>query len=282
MLKFALFEIPDADSTAEERARRSGGRHRARSATRRSASLYDEINALSRAARRGALHRPAGAELATTDVIPVPLRGISLAEHGPHLRRQARAGRPDLPTALGRRRADRRRRAKGTPGSTAGSHFTRVLTILQRVPDRARARPGLRPGAAGHRPPGPARIADRAPAAVSELFDDAYGTLLLVLMRFFAHSDERTAELTGLQRAAFFPMMTTAIRPLGELLTLLPTGPIRRADRRPGVPLHAQHHAAAASPRRRWTVIQGELDAPPDHRGPLRGQRLSGGGPRRG
>jgi len=80
-------------------------------------------------------------------------------------------------------------------------------------------------------------------------------------MRFFAHSDERTAELTGLQRAAFFPMMTTVIRPLGELLTLLPTGsdppgstagPAFRFTR--NITLLPHREAA-------WTVIQGELDA---------------------
>ena len=38
---------------------------------------------------------------------------------------------------------------------------------------------------------------------------------LMLLMRFFAHSDETAPELAALQQAVFFPMMTTVIRPLG-------------------------------------------------------------------
>jgi hypothetical protein len=76
-------------------------------------------------------------------------------------------------------------------------------------------------------------------------------------MRFFAHSDESSADLTGLQRAAFFPMMTTVIRPLAEVLTLLPTGsggtagPAFRLDR--NITLNPHRDPA-------WLIIQGELD----------------------
>jgi hypothetical protein len=60
---------------------------------------------------------------------------------------------------------------------------------------------------------------------VSVFFDDAYAAVLLLLMRFFAHADETPAQLAALQGTAFFPLMTTAIRPLGEILTLLPAHP---------------------------------------------------------
>ena len=161
------------------------------------------------------------------------------------------------------------------------SHFTRVLTILQEFRTERERDPAFDPARPVTAHPDPHAIADRRTRRVSELFDEAYATLLLLLMRFFAHSDERTAELTGLQRAAFFPMMTTVIRPLGELLTLLPTGsdppgstagPAFRFTR--NITLLPHREAA-------WTVIQGELDAlSRGRRGPLRGRRLSGGGAR--
>ena len=136
-----------------------------------------------------------------------------------------------------------------------------MLTILQEFRTERERDPAFDPARPVTAHPDPHAIADRRTRRVSELFDEAYGTLLLLLMRFFAHSDERTAELTGLQRAAFFPMMTTVIRPLGELLTLLPTGsdppgstagPAFRFTR--NITLLPHREAA-------WTVIQGELDA---------------------
>ena len=53
-----------------------------------------------------------------------------------------------------------------------------------------------------------------------ELFDLAYETLILLLIRFFAHSHERPEEVNTLQATAFFPMMTAVIRPLAEIITL--------------------------------------------------------------
>ena len=55
-----------------------------------------------------------------------------------------------------------------------------------------------------------------------ELFDACYETLIVALMRYFAHTDENEADLIALQQASFFPMMTTVIRPLAECLTVLP------------------------------------------------------------
>lgn len=56
---------------------------------------------------------------------------------------------------------------------------------------------------------------------VADLFNVAYDTMLLMLLRFFSHTEETEAELEHLSRASL-RLMTTVIRPLGEVLTKLP------------------------------------------------------------
>jgi CDGSH-type Zn-finger protein len=56
---------------------------------------------------------------------------------------------------------------------------------------------------------------------VADLFNVAYDTMLLILLRFFAHTEETEAELEHLSRVTL-RLMTTVIRPLGEALTKLP------------------------------------------------------------
>ncbi|HEY2468154.1 MAG TPA: ferritin-like domain-containing protein [Terracidiphilus sp.] len=56
---------------------------------------------------------------------------------------------------------------------------------------------------------------------VADLFNVAYETMLLMLLRFFAHTDESESELEHLSRATL-RTMTTVLRPLGESLTKMP------------------------------------------------------------
>jgi hypothetical protein len=254
LVRFALFEIPDKLTPAEQAALGEGieaGRYQT------IGRLYDEIAQLFGQLGEELFVGPPGAELATTDVIPVPLRGISLPN-------TARIYDVELVPVTGLTSAQAViqqivTEGEGSPSSTAQSHFTRVLTVLEEFRAERRRDPGFEPARPVTAHPDPHQIHDRRTRRVSELFDEAYAALLLLLMRFFAHSDERTAELTGLQRAAFFPMMTTVIRPLAELLTLLPTGsgdatagPAFRFTR--NITLLPHREAA-------WSVIQLELDA---------------------
>jgi CDGSH-type Zn-finger protein len=66
-------------------------------------------------------------------------------------------------------------------------------------------------------------ILDPVTHQVADLFNVAYETMLLMLLRFFAHTEESEAELERLSRATL-RIMTTVIRPLGEALTKLPVG----------------------------------------------------------
>jgi hypothetical protein len=66
-------------------------------------------------------------------------------------------------------------------------------------------------------------IQDRYTAAVSDLFNACYATMLQLLYHFFHHTEETDAELSMLGETAVL-MMRQVIRPLGELLTRLPVG----------------------------------------------------------
>ncbi len=66
-------------------------------------------------------------------------------------------------------------------------------------------------------------IADPVTHEVAEVFNMAYDTMLLVLLRFFAHTEEDEAERALLARAAL-RAMAIVLRPLGEALTKLPMG----------------------------------------------------------
>lgn len=58
---------------------------------------------------------------------------------------------------------------------------------------------------------------------VADLYNVAYDTMLLMLLRFFAHTDETERELEVLSRGTI-RMMASALRPLGEALTKMPAG----------------------------------------------------------
>ncbi|HTV53699.1 MAG TPA: ferritin-like domain-containing protein [Terriglobia bacterium] len=66
-------------------------------------------------------------------------------------------------------------------------------------------------------------ILDPVTHQVADLFNVAYETMLLMLLRFFAHTEESEAELERLSRATL-RIMTTVIRPLGEALAKMPVG----------------------------------------------------------
>jgi hypothetical protein len=67
-------------------------------------------------------------------------------------------------------------------------------------------------------------ITDRAAAAACDLYNLSYDTLLLMLLRYFAHGDESDAELQTLAGTAL-RLMAGVLRPLGEALAKMPAGP---------------------------------------------------------
>jgi CDGSH-type Zn-finger protein len=68
-----------------------------------------------------------------------------------------------------------------------------------------------------------AMIGDELTHNVADLYNVAYDTMLLMLLRFFAHTDESEQELEILSRGTM-RMMASVLRPLGEALTKMPAG----------------------------------------------------------
>jgi len=66
-------------------------------------------------------------------------------------------------------------------------------------------------------------IRDELTHNVADLYNVAYDTMLLMLLRFFSHTDESDAELEALSRGTL-RLMASVLRPLGEALTKLPAG----------------------------------------------------------
>jgi hypothetical protein len=133
----------------------------------------------------------------------------------------------------------------------AGSHFASFMTILTELAAFRATDPGFEPA----RPvlSNPSLQADDtdAPDAASPvvtdpfardalaLFETSYETMLLGLGRYFASPEHDKRERSALQQAVFFPMMTTIIRPLGEVLTMLPAGVPGEPTLRAGASFHA-------------------------------------------
>ena len=71
-------------------------------------------------------------------------------------------------------------------------------------------------------------VTDPLTAQVMDLFNVTYEILLLMLQRFFAHTEETDAQLSDLADATV-GLMLRAIKPLGDLVTTLPAGRSTRA-----------------------------------------------------
>lgn len=65
------------------------------------------------------------------------------------------------------------------------------------------------------------RIVEPLTVAVADLFNDAYDTMVLLLLRFFTHIEEENANLEQLA-LAMRRLMDSVVRPLGEALTHMP------------------------------------------------------------
>ena len=152
---------------------------------------------------------------------------------------------------------------EGARGDWENAHYGQFLTIQQQYqqmladdPDFVPARPVLAnpftrvPSDA----PDANVIDDPFSVEVCDLFDDCYELMLLMLARFFAHTEETQAELKALAGTAV-DVMFAAIEPLGNMITTLPAGPSHPGlNAGPGFhffrTLHTLPHRHAA-----WTIF---------------------------
>lgn len=156
---------------------------------------------------------------------------------------------------------------QGEAAKTDGTegHFRIFKDILDELRAERKADPSFQPARAvvanpsTSGAPGTTTITDPLAVAVLELFDNAYQTMLVFLMRLLTNTDEEADQTAALETVAFFPLMTMAIRPLAEVLTGLPT--TKPDDGTRAGPSFATGSGAVFLPHRAaaWTVLTQQL-----------------------
>lgn len=207
------------------------------------ARLYDRIRELFSTLPEADLFvGPPGAQFNTHDIFPGVIRGLKLSSKAAYQFDMHKV--TDRASALAAidqiaEEGEGARLEGGEDDAHEDSHFAVFMEALVGVVgEREKAarkgalfapardvleNPTLDPGGGGH-------VSDPFARDALALYEACHRTMMMMLTRFFSCPDDH-AEMAALQQAVFFPMMTTIIRPLGEVLTLLPaaTGGTARA-----------------------------------------------------
>lgn len=119
---------------------------------------------------------------------------------------------------------------EGAPGNEEFSHYQRFLDILHDYQALKNADPNFNPvrNVASNpylyerfAPFGGTIITHPDTRKLMDIFNGVYETMLLLMIRLFAHTDETTEEVDALLYT-MYPLMSMGLRPLGEMLTTLP------------------------------------------------------------
>ena len=121
---------------------------------------------------------------------------------------------------------------EGQRGHWKDAHFGQFVEILDEYTQLRQANPAFEPARPvvtvnvrpSERDTGVPLVTDPLTRQVMDLFNVSYEALLLMLQRFFAHTEETDAQLKALADATV-ALMSGAIEPLGDLVTTLPAGP---------------------------------------------------------
>jgi CDGSH-type Zn-finger protein/truncated hemoglobin YjbI len=121
---------------------------------------------------------------------------------------------------------------EGPRGHWKDAHFGQFVEILDEYTALREANPAFRPARPvvtvnvrpSERDTGVPLVTDATTRQVMDLFNVSYEVLLLMLQRFFAHTEETDAQLKALADATV-NLMFQAIKPIGDLVTTLPAGP---------------------------------------------------------
>jgi CDGSH-type Zn-finger protein/truncated hemoglobin YjbI len=121
---------------------------------------------------------------------------------------------------------------EGPRGHWKDAHFGQFVEILDEYTTLRDANPAFDPVRPvvtvnvrpSERDTGVPLVTDPLTRQVMDLFNVSYEALLLMLQRFFAHTEETDAQLKALADATV-ALMFQAIKPIGDLVTTLPAGP---------------------------------------------------------
>jgi len=121
---------------------------------------------------------------------------------------------------------------EGPRGDWQNAHFGQFVAILDEFEQLRQADRGFDPVRPviplnvrpSERNPDVPLVTDPLAQRVMDLFNVCYEILLLMLQRFFAHTEETDAQLKALADGTY-ALMVQAIKPLGDIITTLPAGP---------------------------------------------------------
>ncbi|MGH3269069.1 MAG: ferritin-like domain-containing protein [Trebonia sp.] len=121
---------------------------------------------------------------------------------------------------------------EGPRGDWRNAHFGQFVEILDEFEQLREADRGFDPVRPvlplnvrpSERDPDVPLVTDPLAQRVMDLFNVCYEILLLMLQRFFSHTEETDAQLKVLADGTY-ALMAQAIKPLGDLITKLPAGP---------------------------------------------------------
>ena len=121
---------------------------------------------------------------------------------------------------------------EGPRGDWRNAHFGQFVEILDEFEQLREADRGFDPVRPvlplnvrpSERDPDVPLVTDPLAQRVMDLFNVCYEILLLMLQRFFAHTEETDAQLRVLADGTY-ALMAQAIKPLGDIITRLPAGP---------------------------------------------------------
>jgi len=192
------------------------------------ARLYDAIREIFATLPEAVLFvGPPGAQFNTHDIFPGVIRGLTLSSKAAYQFEMSKVHDRRSALCVIDQIIAEGEGAKEEGG--AGSHFAVFMEALMEVAKFSTFDPAFAPSRDVI--PNPSldegcawKIGNPFTRDALALFEVCHQTMMMMLDRFFAFPDNDQAEMAALQQAVFFPMMTTIIRPLGEVLTLLPVG----------------------------------------------------------
>lgn len=154
---------------------------------------------------------------------------------------------------------------EGVQGDWSEAHYGMFLAVRRELRDLRRRDPDFEPAQPVIDNPTEAALAvdggqgaaGRSALELMRLFNNAYTLMTLMLVRFFAHTDETEAALRTLARGSV-DLMEDVISPLGELLARTP---VRSGDARTSGASFEFYRSATLLPHRRaaWLVFHERL-----------------------
>ena len=171
------------------------------------------------------------------------------------------------------KQAIRQIRQEGEGGGASGGHFQDLMRIKNEYDECRKKRKEFRAARAVVKNPciqdsfrhdrsvdGCTVLTNSDAINMAKLFDHAYEIMLRMLSMFFGQNALTRGGTAALRQVAFLPFMSLVLRPLGEMLTVLPAHPT--GDATAGAPFHCPRSIGRiVNPPAVWDQLTSQLQA---------------------